>query len=292
MPLRARIGILAAILAWFGCAATAQTPLTAQEGGDFTFRRIAPPKAGTGNRIKVQIDPSAEIYRITPGFEPRRPGDPRPEAATQLPPGLVPDAPTAFDWYWEAVSPAINVDPATRFVSAMETLQKNATRVATPRLTTLEGIVAAHGVDILTSTIGTKVSPSLVLAVISVESAGQPGAVSHAGAQGLMQLMPATAERFGVTDSMNTKQNIKGGVAYLDWLLDEFDDDAVLALAGYNAGEGAVGRHQGVPPYNETRAYVPKVLAAWNVARRLCLTPPVLISDGCVFATRRAASDG
>ncbi len=286
------IGVLAVLVTCFGFAAGAQTPSTAQEGGDFTFRKIAPPTSGAGNRIKVQIDPTADVYRITPGAAPRRPGDPRPEAATQLPPGLVPETPTAFDWYWEAVSPAINVDPATRFVLAMDTLQKNATRVATPRLTTLQGIVATHGVDILTSTIGTKVSPSLVLAVISVESAGKPQAVSHAGAQGLMQLMPATAERFGVTDSMNTKQNIKGGVAYLDWLLNEFDNDPVLALAGYNAGEGAVGKHQGVPPYNETRAYVPKVLAAWNVARTLCLTPPVLISDGCVFANRSAASGG
>ena len=288
----ARIGCLAAILVLFGGLAMAQAPQTAQEGGDFTFRRVAPPKTGAGGRITVQIDPNAEVFRITPGSAPRLPGDPPPASATQLPPGLVPDTPTAFDWYWEAVSPAINVDPASRFVQAMETLQKNATRVATPRLTTLEGIVSAHGVDILTSTVGTNVSPSLVLAVISVESAGQPQAVSHAGAEGLMQLMPATAERFGVTDSMNTKQNIKGGVAYLDWLLNEFDNDAVLALAGYNAGEGAVGKHQGVPPFKETRAYVPKVLADWNVARTLCLTPPVLISDGCVFATRSAASAG
>ena len=283
---------MAVILALFGGLAAAQAPQTAQEGGDFTFRRVAPPKSSVGNRITVQIDPDAEVFRITPGFEPRRPGDPSPNSATQLPPGLVPDAPTAFDWYWETVSPAINADPALRFVQAMETLQKNATKVATPRLTTLENIISAHGGDILTSTIGTKVSPSLVLAVISVESAGQPQAVSHAGAQGLMQLMPATAERFGVSDSMNTKENIKGGVAYLDWLLTEFDNDAVLALAGYNAGEGAVGKHQGVPPYNETRAYVPKVLAAWSVARTLCLTPPALISDGCVFANRKAASGG
>ena len=272
--------------------AMAETPRTAQEGGDFTFRKIAPPKTAGTKRITVQIDPSAEIFRITPGSEPRRPGDPRPEAATQLPEGLTPKAPTAFDWYWEAVSPAINVDPAERFVQAMDALQKNAEKIATPRLATLERIVAAHGVDILTSTIGTDVSPSLVLAVISVESAGQAQAVSHAGAEGLMQLMPATAERFGVTDSMNTKENIKGGVAYLDWLLNEFDSDPVLALAGYNAGEGAVGQHKGVPPYKETRAYVPKVLAAWSVARLMCLTPPVLISDGCVFSNRSAANDG
>ena len=99
-----------------------------------------------------------------------------------------------------------------------------------------------------------------------------------------MQLMPATAERFGVADRLVSAENIRGGVAYLDWLLGHFDGDPVLALAGYNAGEGSVRDNAGVPPYAETRAYVPKVLAAWTVARGLCQTPPVLISDGCVFA--------
>ena len=65
-------------------------------------------------------------------------------------------------------------------------------------------------------------------------------------------------------------------MAYLYWLMQEFDGDVLLALAGYNAGEGAVRKHDGVPPFAETRAYVPKVLAAWNVARNLCMTPPEL----------------
>jgi soluble lytic murein transglycosylase-like protein len=120
--------------------------------------------------------------------------------------------------------------------------------------------------------------------VIAVESAGQPDAVSGAGAQGLMQLMPDTAARFGVTDSLDAVQNIKGGVAYLDWLMGNFDGDPILVLAGYNAGEGSVRDNAGVPPFAETRAYVPKVLAAWSVARGLCQTPPELMTDGCVFA--------
>ena len=82
-------------------------------------------------------------------------------------------------------------------------------------------------------------------------------------------------------------QNIKGGVAYLDWLMKEFDRDPVMVLAAYNAGENAVKKNSGVPPYAETRAYVPKVLAAWTVARGLCLTPPELVTDGCVFAVSR-----
>jgi soluble lytic murein transglycosylase-like protein len=103
-----------------------------------------------------------------------------------------------------------------------------------------------------------------------------------------MQLIPATAERFGVSDTTDPGQNIKGGVAYLNWLMEEFGNDPVLALAAYNAGEGAVRRHGGVPPYAETRAYVPKVLAAWNVAKRLCITTPQLPGDGCVFQTQLA----
>lgn len=279
---------LFALILGFASPVLAQN--TKQEGGDFTFKRVAPPQNSSSKRITVQIDPDEEIFRITPGEAARRPGDPPPEAATQLPAGLVPDTPTTYAWYWDVVSPSINQDPATRYALAMDTLQKNVDKVRTPRLQTLQQIVAANGVDILKATIGTNVSPALVLAVISVESAGKPQAVSHAGAQGLMQLMPATAERFGVTDSMNTTQNIKGGTTYLDWLLKEFKGDPVLALAGYNAGEGAVAKHQGVPPFKETRDYVPKVLAAWNVARALCLTPPVLVSDGCVFSTQSAVN--
>ena len=73
----------------------------------------------------------------------------------------------------------------------------------------------------------------------------------------------------------------------------EFDRDPVMALAGYNAGEGAVAKYDGVPPFAETRGYIPKVLAAWTVARLMCSTPPDLISDGCVFVgPQRVAQDG
>ena len=135
------------------------------------------------------------------------------------------------------------------------------------------------------ATLDTDVSPALVLAVIGIESAGRPDAVSSAGAVGLMQLIPATAERFGVRDATDPVQNIKGGVAYLDWLLDRFDNDPVLVLAAYNAGEGAVEANSGVPPYAETRDYVPKVLAAWQVAQGLCVSPPMLVTDPCIFRT-------
>lgn len=286
------------LVAFLAAPVGAQTPKTEQEGGDFTFRRVAPPQNEGGKRINVQIDPAEDVYRITPGSEARRPGDPRPEAATQFPAGAVPGAPgapstpSAYDWYWDIVTPAIGADPSARFVVAVDAVRKNADKVRTPRLRTLQGIVEVHGIEILKSTIGTDVSPALALAVIAVESAGRVDAESHAGAQGLMQLIPATAARFGVADSLDPAQNVKGGVSYLNWLLNEFNGDPVLALAGYNAGEGAVTKHGGVPPFKETRAYVPKVLAAWSVARSMCLTPPVLVSDGCVFTTQNALSGG
>ncbi|MCD7098893.1 lytic transglycosylase domain-containing protein [Stenotrophomonas sp. MMGLT7] len=103
------------------------------------------------------------------------------------------------------------------------------------------------------------VDEAVVRAIIHAESAYNPVALSRAGAQGLMQLMPATARRFGVTDSYDAVQNIRGGVQYLAWLLRRFDGNLMLAAAGYNAGEGAVDRHGGVPPYSETQRYVQRV---------------------------------
>jgi len=103
------------------------------------------------------------------------------------------------------------------------------------------------------------VSADLVRSVIAVESEFDQYAVSSKGAQGLMQLMPPTARRFGVINSFDARQNIFGGTQYLRFLLDLFQGDVGLALAGYNAGENAVIRYRGVPPYRETRNYVQKV---------------------------------
>ncbi|WP_017166295.1 lytic transglycosylase domain-containing protein [Xanthomonas phaseoli] len=103
------------------------------------------------------------------------------------------------------------------------------------------------------------VEESIVRAIIHAESAYNPLALSRAGAQGLMQLMPGTARRFGVSDAYDATQNIRGGVQYLSWLLKRFNGDLTLAAAGYNAGEGAVDRYGGVPPYSETQRYVQRV---------------------------------
>jgi hypothetical protein len=111
------------------------------------------------------------------------------------------------------------------------------------------------------------VNPLLVDSVIQVESNYNPFAVSPKGAQGLMQLMPATAQRFGATDSFDPKQNIEAGVRYLKFLQDTFQDDR-LAIAAYNAGEKAVAKYKDVPPYPETVNYVAKVGKKYGQAKR------------------------
>ena len=235
---------------------------------DFTFKRVGLPKPGA-RRLTIQIDPAAKPATLPPAAPPR------------VAPGAGP-----LDWFWAAVPPERDASGPGRLQAALSAM-RNAPQgqaIPSPRLTDLNEIARRHGRDILRATVGTRVSPALVLALISVESGGRPDAVSHAGARGLMQLMPATAARFAVADSLSPPENIRGGVAYLDWLMKHFDQDPILVLAGYNAGEGSVRDAGGVPNYAETRAYVPKVLAAFEVARNLCLTPPELVSDGCVFA--------
>lgn len=110
--------------------------------------------------------------------------------------------------------------------------------------------------------------PNLVLAVVGVESGFQPDAVSHKGAQGLMQLMPRTARELGVIDAFDPAQNLDGGTRYLRMLVAQYGGDLGKALAAYNAGPGAVKRHRGVPPYRETHHYIDRVLKRYQRARR------------------------
>jgi hypothetical protein len=117
------------------------------------------------------------------------------------------------------------------------------------------------------------VDPRFIHAVIKQESKYDPKAVSYAGAQGLMQMMPATAKRFGLKDPFDATANVEAGTKYLKWLLERFDGDVSLALAGYNAGEGAVDKYKGVPPYGQTQNYVRTIVADYGKTYHPVLTP-------------------
>ncbi len=108
------------------------------------------------------------------------------------------------------------------------------------------------------------VAPALVNAVVMAESAGNPSAISSAGAQGLMQLMPGTSATCGISNPFDPQQNVDCGARYLHGLLERYNNDIELAVAAYNAGPGAVDQYHGVPPYAETRAYVARVLTAYR----------------------------
>lgn len=255
---------LAAALSLGAAAAPADGPPPFPE---FSAKRVKPPATGTARRITVQIAPLP----------------PEPKALAPVPAAVPAPLSPASDWFWSRVRADMEDAGPARLIDALAAVEAAGSHLAL-RLRDVQAVAAAQGREILRTTVGTRVSPALVVAVIAVESGGRADAVSRAGAAGLMQLMPATAARFGVADRFDAAQSIRGGVAYLDWLMEEFRGDPVLVLAAYNAGEGAVRAHSGVPPFAETRDYVPKVLAAFRLARGLCLTPPQLVSDGCVFA--------
>lgn len=257
---------------------------TAPFKDDFSARRVVVGKTQNGPRITVQIDPVEQAKRLAVAPKPAPSPAVGAVTAALAPVSALAMPSAAYGWFWDKVPTAKGAVDG-RYSLAMASLSQGpaGASVRAPRMQHMQEVAGKYGTEILKATIGTNVSPALVLAVIGIESAGRPDAVSSAGAMGLMQLIPATATRFGVTDASDPGQNIKGGVAYLNWLMGEFDRDPLMVLAAYNAGEGAVRANDGVPPYAETRDYVPKVLAAWQVAQGLCLTPPELVSDPCVF---------
>jgi hypothetical protein len=131
------------------------------------------------------------------------------------------------------------------------------------------------------------VDPRFIHAVIKQESRYDPKAISHVGAQGLMQMMPATAKRFGLKDPFDATTNVEAGTKYLKWLLKRFNGDVSLALAGYNAGEGSVDKYKGMPPYSETQNYVKKIVATYGKTYH-----PVLAPDDAKLAFHLGSSEG
>ena len=145
---------------------------------------------------------------------------------------------------------------------------------------------AAYAAEIRAAAQEFGVDEALVRAIVHAESAFNPNALSHKGAQGLMQLIPATAARFGVSDPFAPAQNIRGGVEYLRWLLNRFDNNMILAAAGYNAGEGNVDKYGGVPPFNETQRYVERVSTLHARYREVlgAASPAIAVSAGAAAA--------
>lgn len=172
------------------------------------------------------------------------------------------------------VAAMVRADPRTgQFVKTVIVAPRPVpSRVVMSEASSVEELLAATGSSAVKSLVEEtakryEVSPALVDSVIQVESNYNAHAVSPKGAQGLMQLMPATARRFGVNNSFDPKDNIEGGVRYLKFLQETFKDER-LAIAAYNAGEKAVQRYGNVPPYAETMSYVAKVGKKYGQARR------------------------
>lgn len=163
--------------------------------------------------------------------------------------------------------PAVTAQAAPRASTRISRLTEGDLREMLARAGT------AHNLDV-----------DLLASVVKAESDGNARAVSHAGAQGLMQLMPGTAAGLGVQDSFEPEQNVRGGSTYLDALLTRYHDNLSLALAAYNAGPEAVDKYHGIPPYSETRAYVARVIHEFNrrvlareaAASRASAMPPAL----------------
>ena len=260
-------------------------PLHAEvEQGSDGFKRIKVENRPVGSKINIQIDPDEQALLLAPPDNPR-PTTPIDERLEELVPNPTPhEQPSGnTDWFWANLPNTTADANRDKLRLALNQIDNAPEGFALPDTGLLTKIVRDYGKTILRTSIETQVSPPFIAAVIAVESAGNPTAVSSADAQGLMQLIPATAKRFNVADPHDPEQNIKGGARYLSWLLREFRGDPILSLAGYNAGENAVKEYQTVPPYEETRAYVPKVIAAWKIARLLCTKPPEFADEPCLF---------
>ena len=287
---RLSIGLLVLFLGLsLSCVPLGADPASAQSES-FTFKRVKPPTAGAKKRITIQVERTWP-YETDP--------KPAPEDVTAAAPAdgnaddtgaTAPQGSATYAWFWDKVPHDVENPDPRRLEIALNTINTDPTHrnQLTPDVGLLDDIITRHGAQIMIATAGRRISPAFVLAIISIESSGNTDAISNKGAQGLMQLMPATAKRFGVSDVNNPVENISGGAKYLDWLLEKFKGDPILALAGYNAGENAVVKNGGVPPYAETRAYVAKVVAAWDKARLYCQTLPRYADDGCVFALNRS----
>jgi soluble lytic murein transglycosylase-like protein len=238
--------MLLAALASLCPPAHAAEHITLRSGAEFDCARHEP----AGDRVRLYLFPSAQaasdnpnyievsassILRVETVADP-----PPPPAANTGAPQLALSSPKGLDSEMRAHT---NPTPAQLTPTEMHQMLSRAG--------------AAHNID-----------SDLLASVVKAESNGNARAVSHAGARGLMQLMPSTASTLAVHDSFAPEENITGGTAYLDQLLTRYHDDIALAVAAYNAGPAAVDRYHGIPPFAETRAYVARVIREFNRLKR------------------------
>lgn len=193
-------------------------------------------------------------------------------------------------WVTVPVRAGNGVKKTASVTDGMATRESRPTRLVMGTGTNLRGFTtgnSAHDAFIVESSLRYRIDPLLIYAQMHQESSFKIRATSHKGASGLMQLMPATARRFGVTKIYDPKQNIDAGVKYMRWLLDYFDQDVVLALAGYNAGEGAVLKYgRNIPPYRETQEYVRRISARYNT-----ISNPTYVSTSRPSTVQTASVD-
>lgn len=257
--IRSPFRLLAALLAAALILGLAPADGAAETRGR-SFKLVKPPQLGVKRRLTIT------------------------NTLTPLPPQRGRRRAAQHGWFWRSASTGIGAADPARFATLAGVAGARLGGENRRRL--VETVSDTWGAEIAAAAQGAGVSEALLIAVIAAESAGDPRAVSPAGAQGLAQLMPDTAKRFSVADPFEPAENLRGSADYLSTLLKMFDEDALLALAGYNAGENAVIRHQGVPPYAETRDYVPIVLGFYNQARDLCAAAPDSPRAPCEIAAR------
>ena len=189
---------------------------------------------------------------------------------------------SAQNWFWQEVPAKVSGGSRAGAMRVIQSARDHGRRLFGSRAL-FRKVLTRWRPEIEAAARHGRVSEALIVAIVMVESGGNRYAISPAGARGLGQLMPGTARRYGVRDVFNPAQNLKGAAAYLSDLIKMFRGDVVLALAAYNAGENAVIRYKGVPPYRETRAYVPKVLSAFQMAGTFCAAPPRAARRRCQF---------
>jgi soluble lytic murein transglycosylase-like protein len=203
---------------------------------------------------------------------------------------LAPSPSSASSWFWDEVPPRIQDGSRAKAMQVVANARNGRQGIFLTK-TQARSVLTRWRSEIKAAARNAGINEALIVALVIVESGGNPNAVSPKGALGLGQLMPGTARRYGVRDAFDPAENLKGSASYLSDLINMFKGDLVLALAAYNSGAQAVIKYRGVPPYSETRGYVPKVLAAFETTGDFCATHPRAARRKCQLARIGGSAD-